>query len=249
MNSLNDPTLVQAKDFLEEAYKNKLLIVLIGNCAVDYRGRAGSYLDEGERLIIIKSDRSVLIHRSTGYKPVNWQPSKTKISFRVENDYLIIRSIRNKPHETLTIYVNDIKTIIADKLKDTGKFVMYLTEDEMQGILYSNPELIEKGLRSVVREKELKSGKVDIFCIDKNENPVMVEVKRNRVGEKEILQLYRYVSEYRVTNPDVRGIIVAPSIDPSAQRLLLDLKLKFKPIDIAKLSRLSKRDRKTLLDF
>jgi|Deesub1362B_J571_1020462.scaffolds.fasta_scaffold00004_33 hypothetical protein len=249
MNLLNNPSPIEAKNFLEEAYKNKLLIVMIGNCAVDYKGRAGSYLDEGERLIVIKSDRSVLVHRSSGYKPVNWQPSKTKISFRVEDDYLIIKSIRSRPHETLTIYLNNIKTIIADKLKDTGEFIMYLTEDEMQRILYSNPGLIEEGLRSVIREKELKSGKVDIFCIDKNENPVMVEVKRNKVGEKEILQLYRYVSEYRVTNPDVRGIIVAPSIDPSAQRLLSDLKLKFKHIDLAKLSKLSRRNKKTLLDY
>ena len=249
MNQLNNPEITEAKTFLENAYKNKHLIVIIANCIVDYKGRAGSYLDEGERLIIIKSDRSILIHRNAGYKPVNWQPPQTKISFRIKDHHLIIRSIRNKPYEILTVYINNIKTIIADKLKDTGQFIMYLTEDEMQKILYDNPNLIEKGLRSITREKELKSGKVDIFCIDKDDNPVMVEVKRHRIGEKDILQLYRYVSEYRVTNPDVRGIIVAPSIDPSAQRLLSDLKLQFKQVDIAKLSKFSKKDKRTLLDF
>ena len=60
----------------------KYTIVIIGSCKVIYEGRASSTLDYGERIVILKQDGSTLIHRPTGYKPVNWQPSGASIKIK-----------------------------------------------------------------------------------------------------------------------------------------------------------------------
>jgi len=231
------PSFDRAINLLKSAIKSKQLIIIIGSCKVRYSGRAGSYLEEGERVIIIKNDGSLLVHRDVGYKPVNWQPPGSSISIRGENGSIVIFSQRNKPLEKLLITMSNIKVIIAYRLVDVGEFSMYLTEDDLQRILFENPTIIESGLRAVMREKELKSGRVDIFAIDKEGNPVLIEVKRGRVGEKEVLQLYKYVSEIKVTNPNVRGILVSPELEPRAQMLINELGLEYKSVDLVKLSK------------
>lgn len=244
---LKEPALGDVFNNLQYAFRNKMLVIIIGVCTVDYEGRAGSFLEEGERIIMIKGDGSFLIHRDSGYKPVNWQPPRSKINIRLEDDYLIIESVRPRPLEKLRVKISKVKAVLCTKLVDTGEFYMYLSENELQKVLFENPELIEDGLKSISREKELKSGKVDIYAEDTFGNPVLIEVKRGRISEKEILQLYKYVSEYRVTNPNVRGIIVSPKIDPKAQILLHELRLEYKNIDLVKVSKLFKRFKGTTL--
>ncbi len=247
---LTNPALIDAYKGFIEAIRNRMTIIVICLCTVDYEGRAGSFLEEGERIIIIKNDGSLLVHRESGYKPVNWQPPGSHTSVRLENSYLIIDSVRPKPIEHLRIRISEVRTFLALKLKDTGEFHMYLSEEELQRVLFEHPQLIEDGLRTITREKELESGKVDIFAEDKFGNPVLIEVKRGRVSEKEVLQLYKYVSEYRVTNPRVRGIIVSPKIDPKAQILLHELNLEYKSVELSKIAKLYKRFKgTTLLDY
>ena len=245
------PSLEEALELLQEAVRGRMVIVLIGRCRVRYSGRAGSLLEEGERVILLKNDGSLLVHRSTGYKPVNWQPPGSSASFRLEGGKLVITSVRERPVERIVIELSEVKAVFCTRLVDAAPFEMYMTEEELRDFLYSHPEVIEEGLRSVAREKELKSGKVDIFAVDKSGNPVVIEVKRGRVGEKEVLQLYRYVSELRLTNPGVRGVIVAPEIDSRAQVMLAELGLEYRVVDLAKLSRMREREGRgaTLLDY
>lgn len=232
-----NPKINEALDFIRNAARNKMIIVIVGSCNVRYFGRAGSFLEEGERLIILKTDGSLLIHRDSGYKPINWQPPGSSFSFKVENNSLVITSLRTRPVEKLIITISKVKAILSSKLFDVGKFAMHLTEDELQRILYEHPEIIDPEIRSVTREKELKSGKVDIFAVDKKGNPVLIEVKRGKIGEREVLQLYKYISEIKISNPSVRGVIISPDIDPKAQQLINELGLEYKMIDIIKLSK------------
>ena len=51
-----------------------------------------------------------------------------------------------------------------------------------------------------------------------------------RAGRRDILQMHKYVSEYRKTNPSVRGILVAPSVTKEAQVLFHRLGLEFKAL-------------------
>ena len=47
--------------------------LVVARCQVDYSGRLSAHLPMATRLIMVKSDGSVLIHADGGsYKPLNW---------------------------------------------------------------------------------------------------------------------------------------------------------------------------------
>ncbi|MEM2914144.1 MAG: endonuclease NucS, partial [Candidatus Bathyarchaeia archaeon] len=68
------PSVNEALNTVRDAVSERKTIILVGNCWVNYHGRASSTLEPGERILIVKEDGSVLVHRSKGYEPVNWQP-------------------------------------------------------------------------------------------------------------------------------------------------------------------------------
>ncbi|HEX7482606.1 MAG TPA: endonuclease NucS, partial [Candidatus Bathyarchaeia archaeon] len=72
---LIEPSLAEAAVLIEKAFSQRRTLVVAGTCHVHYVGRAISTLELGERLLIIKSDGSLLVHRPIGYEPVNWQPA------------------------------------------------------------------------------------------------------------------------------------------------------------------------------
>ena len=67
------PTLEKALSIVLNALNQKKVLVLVGTCTVEYQGRAKSTLSLGDRILIIKRDGAVLVHRPIGYAPVNYQ--------------------------------------------------------------------------------------------------------------------------------------------------------------------------------
>ena len=62
--------------------------LLVARCEVSYTGRLDAFLPEAVRLLMIKSDGSVLVHAdSGGYQPSNWMTPPTVIE---ESDGLIV---------------------------------------------------------------------------------------------------------------------------------------------------------------
>ena len=54
--------------------------LLVARCEVSYTGRLTAFLPEAVRLLMLKSDGSVLVHAdSGGYKPLNWMTPPTVI--------------------------------------------------------------------------------------------------------------------------------------------------------------------------
>ena len=78
-----NPPISEAAEILERAFRARSFVLVIGNCRVDYEGRASSTLEWGERITIVKQDGSVLVHRPTGYEPVNWQPPKCVVNVKL----------------------------------------------------------------------------------------------------------------------------------------------------------------------
>ncbi|MET1159943.1 MAG: endonuclease NucS [Thermoprotei archaeon] len=241
MEVLRNASLDEYAEFIRKGVMNKQLLVIIGKCSVDYTGRGGSRLTEGERLVIIKQDGALLVHRPTGYKPVNWQPSTSIIEVKNTGDSLVITAIRDKPREIVNIRFTNIDLVVRTKLVDTGEFVMYLDELEVRDILFEHPELIEEGLRFTEKEKSIGSGSADLFGYDKNGRPVIVEIKRVTAGREAVHQLYTYVKTYEeITGIKPRGILVAPSLASSAIEALNKLRLEWKEIDLKKLWKLKR---------
>ncbi len=224
-----DPELSEAAQILERAFRARSFALVIGNCRVDYEGRASSTLGWGERITMVKQDGSVLVHRPIGYEPVNWQPPKCVIKVKLTNSALLLSASRSQPRENVSIEFQKIILTATGTLVDSGEFAMHVTEEQMKQAILTAPELVENGLKPLQQEKSLgEAGFTDIFAEDKNGRLVVVEIKRSPASKDAVAQLERYLDTLRkkVDRP-LRGIIVAPELRKSAQPLLDSLKLEY----------------------
>ena len=186
------PSLENATIIFRRAIDENNCIIIIGCCSVKYEGRARSTLKPGERVVFIKEDKALLIHRGQGYKPVNWQPSSSYITISIEDDILRIRSIRRQPREVIDITFTDIDTLLTFILKDDGEFSLYVSERDIQRVLIKKPGLIEAGFTPLDYEKQIDPGFIDMYGIDSQGNLVVIEIKRAKAGKDAVLQLSRY---------------------------------------------------------
>jgi len=247
----NPRTNEETEKTIKEALAQRKTLLLIGNCWVDYKGRASSKLEPGERIVIIKEDGSVLVHRPSGYEAVNWQPPGCIFQSRVKEGVLKIIAVRRKPAESIHMYFNNIYLLLAMKLQDTGGFSLHASEEDMQKAVLLKPSLIEEGFKPISYEKKVEPGFVDVYGIDKEGKFVVVEIKRKIAGRNAALQLSKYVKAVQgIVNREVRGILAAPNIAKGTQRLLVTLGLTFKPLDPRKCAEiLQKSQTRKLADF
>ena len=223
------PTLMEAAETLKDAFRGRRLVLLVGNCRVDYEGRASSTLEWGERITMIKQDGSVLVHRPTGYEPVNWQPPKCMMSVRIEDGSLVVNASRQQPKEAVSVEFKDISLAMTGDLTDNGEFALHVTEEQMKQAVLIAPNLVEAGLKPLEQEKSLgEAGFTDIVAEDRNGNLVIIELKRVQASKDAVTQLQRYLDTLRKRiNRPIRGLVVAPDLRRNAQPLLASLKLEF----------------------
>ena len=232
---LKNPNLESSEVAIKTGLSQKRSIILIGHCWVEYNGRARSILEPGERILIIKADGSVLIHRPTGYKPVNWQPSNCYFQTSLINDTLTIVAIRKKVKESLKIFFDKLFVVTVMELVDEGQFYLHVSEKEIHKAILTNPNLLEDSFQPISYEKKVEPGFIDIYGLDKEGNLTVVEIKRGRAGKSAVIQLAKYVDAIRDTaNRPVRGILAAPQIMKGVQKLLGTLNLEYRKIDLKK---------------
>ncbi len=247
----------KAASLIEKGVTHKLFLVILGSCSVVYEGRGASKIGKGERLIVIKPDGAILVHRPTGYSPVNWQPESKVITIEARDNELVVRSIRERPRELLEILFDRIDLIILVRdMRDHAEFIEYLDEHEIRDYLAKHPELIEPGLRIIRVEKPIEPGFVDLYAMDSKGRYVVIEIKRVTAGRDAVLQLKRYIDAFKKINKnaEIRGILIAPSISKQALSMLYGLGLEYREINLEKLYRLVREERKykisgSLLNF
>lgn len=229
---LQSPSLKEASIILGDAISQKRFIQIVGTCFVEYQGRARSVLTEGERLIILKRDGTILVHKESGVEPVNWQPPGATLKVTYEDDTLFLFANRAKPRETVRIEFSSLMMLSANLIDDPGEFSMYLTEDEMQQVLSVHPELIEPELRTIQRERKVIPGFIDIFARDSEDRLVIIEVKRRRADSEAVHQLHGYIKSFQTDETtEIRGILVAPSLTKGTHALLEQLGLEYRKIE------------------
>jgi len=242
LNVLVNPNVAEAEKAVKEAVSQRKTLLVIGNCWVHYLGRAKSKLEPGERILIIKEDGSLLVHRSVGYEPVNWQPPGCIFQIQAKDNILEIRAVRRKPAESVKVFFDKILMISALSLADSGEFSLYASEEDMQKAILLEPSLLEEGFKPISYEKKVELGFVDVYGLDKNGKLVVVEIKRKTAGKEAALQLAKYIDAVKgKANREVRGILVAPNIAKDVQRLLATLGLEFKSLDPRKCADILKR--------
>ncbi len=231
-----NPNNTDALEFIRKNHTNKpdkTMLLIAGDCMVDYKGRARSFLDWGERVIMIKQDGTLLVHQPEMREPINWQPTGSKTDFKIKDDEFILKSYNRKPPEKMNIKFRNIKFITATILKDKAKLVISGMELDVVNEIINNPCVVEEGLRVVKREKQVKSGMIDLFCYDKNHTPVIIEVKRSLANISAVHQLRMYVKDIKrdVEEANVRGILCAPKIPDMVKHLLSEYGLEWQEVE------------------
>ncbi len=229
---LVNPNVVEAEKIAKEAvFRHKMLLV-VGRCWVHYSGRARSKLEPGERTLIIKEDGSLLVHRSVGYEPVNWQPPGCVFHTRTKDGVLEIHAVRQKPAESVNVSFDKIYLASTLNLVDSGEFSLHASEEDMHKAILVEPSLLEEGFKPISYEKKIEPGFLDIYGEDKNGRLVVVEVKRKTAGKQAAIQLAKYVMAIRSkADRQVRGILAAPDIGKDVHKILDSFGLEFKHLD------------------
>jgi endonuclease len=239
---LAEPKLSEAAALIEKAFLQRRTLIVAGACEVNYAGRASSTLESGERILIIKADGSLLVHRPVGYEPVNWQPSGSIFHVKANENNLEIHAVRQKPRENVKITFSSLLMVSALNLDDSGEFLLYASEKDMHQAILLKPSLLEEGFKPISYEKKVEPGFVDVYGVDKDGKLVVVEVKRKTAGKEAVLQLARYIDAIKEkANRELRGILVAPSLGKDVQRLLVTMGLEFKALDPKECAEVLKR--------
>jgi len=146
-----NPQLYEAEAIIRVAIKNQQFFIIIGNCEIDYQGRANSKLSQGNRAIIIKKDGALLVHRNTGYKPVNWMPGKNVIyhlhlqkrSFKRQKEELVKESVNHSVNYEIRANQSPQTILEMKALRKKPSEVIRITFYEIH--LISTTNLIDHG--------------------------------------------------------------------------------------------------------
>ena len=201
--------------------------IVVARCQVDYAGRLTAHLPMATRVLMLKSDGSVLVHSDGGsYKPLNWMSPPCTVKEGFSEDGQVEWLVEAKSGDSLRILVEEI---VADSSHDLGVdpgLQKDGVEKHLQELLAEHPATLSEGLTLVRREFPTAIGPVDLMCRDAAGLSVAVEIKRR--GEIDgVEQLTRYLE---LLNRDpaltrlgaVRGIFAAQEIKPQARVLATD---------------------------
>lgn len=190
--------------------------LVIARCSVDYAGRLTAHLPLAVRLLVVKTDGSVLVHSDAGgYKPLMWM--SPPCTLREETGRW---TVTNKPGEQLVIAVEEVLHDSSHELGIDPGLQKDGVEAHLQQLLADRCEVLGAGWRLVRREYPTDIGPVDLLCRDPDGGIVAVEIKRT--GEiAGVEQLARYLERLDLDSRlrPVRGIFAAQQIKPQARVL------------------------------
>ncbi|MCR4335381.1 MAG: endonuclease NucS [archaeon] len=220
-----------AKDEIEKGIINQDMLILVGNCFVDYLGRATSKLPKGKRLVLIKGDGSIAIHQNRLVKPTNYRVN-TRIGCELVDGTLVVKANKQKPAEKLTITFQNIQDIKRYEIEATNELRLSGSERDLNELLMQDLSMIEAGLKPVNQQQQFRKGIADIIAEDKDGNFVVIELKRRQADFASVTQLHRYMKEVEnMKGKKARGILLAPDIRKNARELLEQLGLEFSKLD------------------
>jgi hypothetical protein len=211
--------------------------LIVARCEVSYSGRLSAFLPESNRLLMLKSDGSVLVHADAGgYKPLNWMTPPTVVEEAGDPlERLIVRKRAGKTEDRLEIVVHEVLSDVAHEMGEAAPLAKDGVERDLQEALAAQPETLGEGLRLVRREWPTDIGPVDLMCRD-GEDWVAVEIKR--VGTIDAVeQLSRYLERIRLDPAlsDCAGVLAAQIVKPQARVLAEARGLSWVEVDLAEL--------------
>lgn len=222
-------TLENFTEQFKDSLKKNHSIIFSCECEINYSGRAESHLLIGDRTILIKSDKTLLVHQPTGNNPINYMEEHTSHLLTKDEDFVMLQSQNLSVKEFLDISIKKVYFFHSKLLKDNEKIQIVGTERDMAEHIMSNPSIICEDFKPLSKEEHTKYGFIDVFGYDKNNNLVVVECKRYNGDLKAVSQLRRYVEKIKKSRgiEQVRGVLACPKISPNALKMLEDWSLEF----------------------
>jgi RecB family endonuclease NucS len=200
--------------------------LVVARCEVTYTGRLTAHLPEAVRLLMFKSDGSVLVHDDTGgYKPLNWMTPPTVIEEC--DDTIVVR--KRKTDDRLEIRLAEVLSDVTHDMGESAALHKDGVERHLQEELAAQPRALGEDLALVRREWPTDIGPVDLMCRDEDGAWVAVEVKRIATIDA-VEQLCRYLERI---DGACRGVLAAQTIKPQARTLAEARGIRCVEIDLA----------------
>ncbi len=219
--------LTQARKEIAEAIHHQDLLMVIGDCHVEYQGRAASKLPLGKRLCLIKGDGSFGIHQNRKLRPVNYMMNAALAS-EVKEGLLVITARKPKPKEEIKAYFHTVEGLHRYAMDDPSDLMLVGSERELSAQLMNDLSFIEEGLKPIKSEVPSRNGTMDIVGEDAQGRLVVIEVKRRQADFDAVTQLERYMKKVaKMKGRETRGILVAPGISRNALELLEQYGLEY----------------------
>ncbi len=213
--------------------------LIVARCSAVYSGRLDTVLPEALRLIMVKSDGSVMIHADAGgYRPLNWMTPPTVIEEVGEPpSAIVIRKRARASEDRLEITLTEILSDVTHEMAAPDEDVALAkdgVEGHLQELLAEQPQWCGEGLRLVRREWPTDIGPVDLMCREGEDGWVAVEIKRV-AGIEAVDQLTRYLERIRLDPgfDGCRGVLAAQTIRPQARVLALARGIECVEVDLA----------------
>jgi RecB family endonuclease NucS len=207
--------------------------LIVARCEVRYSGRLSAVLPMALRMLMLKSDGSVLVHADTGgYKPQNWMTPPTVIE--EEAGRIVVRKHAGQTEDRLDILIEEVLSDVTHDMGEAAALEKFGVEKDLQEALASAPEWCGEGFRLVRREWPTDIGPVDLMCRDEADGWVAVEIKR--VGTIDAVeQLSRYLERIRLdpATESCRGVLAAESVKPQARVLAESRGIAWVEVDLA----------------
>jgi hypothetical protein len=205
--------------------------LVIARCSVDYAGRLSAHLPLATRLLMVKSDGSLLVHSDGGsYKPLNWMSPPCTITMDEPSvdqaDAGIVevwKVTQKKTDDVLLVSIHEILHDSAHELGIDPGLQKDGVEAHLQKLMAEQIEVLGEGHTLVRREYMTAIGPVDILARDPKGGAVAVEIKR-RGDIDGVEQLTRYL-ELMNRDPHLKpvaGVFAAQEIKPQARTLAED---------------------------
>lgn len=205
--------------------------IVVAECSVDYAGRLSAHLPRATRVLMLKSDGSILVHSDGGsYKPLNWmsppctlaplEPDEDQVSSGVAEVWQVTHG---KTADRLVVSIFEILHDSSHELGVDPGLQKDGVEAHLQELLAEQIDLLGDGHELVRREYMTAIGPVDILARDHTGASIAVEIKR-RGDIDGVEQLTRYLE---LMNRDpvlapVQGVFAAQEIKPQARTLAED---------------------------
>jgi endonuclease len=207
--------------------------LIVARCEVRYSGRLSAVLPEALRLIMVKSDGSVMVHADHGgFKPSNWMTPPTVIE--EQPDRIVVRKRAGASEDRLEIQIAEILSDVEHDMGEAAALEKDGVEADLQEALAAAPAFCGEGFRLVRREWPTDIGPVDLMCRDDEDEWIAVEIKR--IGTIDAVeQLTRYLERIRrdPAMADCRGVLAAQTVKPQARVLAEARAIAWVEVDLA----------------